>query len=166
MRSMRLSNHRHDAARLLASLLLLCIGSSAYATLSPPDPDRLLEELVSSESGRDPRAGVASYYASRFIGLRTTSGERYDPDKLTAAHATLPLGTVVRVHNDSTDQNVIVRINDRCHPRHASKNLIDLSRLAAKQIGLWGKGMIKVHIIPLKEGEEAMNRTLMQELLQ
>lgn len=166
MRDLRSSNYRHYATSLLASLLVLITGSAAYATLPPPGPDRLLEELVATESGRDPRAGVASYYASRFTGLRTTSGERYDPDQLTAAHATLPLGTVVRVHNDSNDQDVIVRINDRCHPRHAAKNLIDLSRLAAKQIGLWGKGLIKVHIIPLKEGEEAMNRQLVQELLQ
>lgn len=125
--------------------------------------DGQLEQLVQQASPRDPQDGVATYYASRFIGRRTMSGERYHPDKLTAAHATLPLGAVVRVHNPKTSQDVVVRINDRCHPRHASKNLIDLSRLAAKKIGLWGKGMIKVQIVPLAEGKQILSTSQTEE---
>jgi len=56
-----------------------------------------------------------------------------------------------------------VRINDRCHPSHAPKNLIDLSRKAAQQIGLWGKGLIKVRIIPLMEGGRTTQHRLTQE---
>ena len=139
-------------AGLLAGLALLLSGCAAFADLTEPEPiDLQLEQLVQQGSQRDPRDGVATYYASRFIGRRTTSGERYQPDKLTAAHATLPLGSVVRVINPKTNQDVVVRVNDRCHPRHAPKNLIDLSRKAAQKIGLWGKGLIKVHIIPLAE---------------
>lgn len=153
---------------LVLTLLLgvVSFGGSASAQLPEEPLDDQLESLVRQASHRDPSAGVATYYASRFIGRRTMSGERYDPNKLTAAHATLPLGSVVRVHNDKTEQDVVVRINDRCHPRHAPKNLIDLSRLAAKQISLWGKGMIKVRIIPLKDGEETMDPKLVQELMQ
>jgi rare lipoprotein A len=115
----------------------------ASPTVSP------LEELVSKGSPLGPVEGFASYYAQRFEGRRTSSGHRYHPDKMTAAHRTLPLGTVVRVVNPSTKQEVHVTINDRCarKPFH----FIDLSRAAAKKIGLWGKGKIKVVIIPVLE---------------
>jgi len=108
-----------------------------------------LEELVLKGSGLEPMEGFASYYAKRFEGRRTTSGHRYHPEKMTAAHRSLPLGTVVRVVNHATRQEVQVVINDRC----ANKPFpfIDLSRAAAKKIGLWGKGKIKVVIIPLLE---------------
>jgi rare lipoprotein A len=98
--------------------------------------------------------GFASYYARRFEGHRTTSGHRYQAEKMTAAHHSLPLGTVVRVVNPATKQEVHVTINDRCakKPFH----FIDLSRAAAKKIGLWGKGKIKVVIIPvLQESPKA-----------
>lgn len=110
---------------------------------------RTLEDLVMKSSLFESVEGVASYYARRFEGRRTTSGHRYNPEKLTAAHESLPLGTVVRVINPVSKQSVLVTITDRC----ASKtfHFIDLSRAAAKKIGLWGKGTIKVVITPLLE---------------
>jgi rare lipoprotein A len=108
-----------------------------------------LEELVRKSSAFESVEGFASYYARRFEGRRTTSGHRYNPEKLTAAHQSLPLGTVVRVVNPVSKQEVHVTINDRCAPK--SFHFIDLSRAAAKKIGLWGKGKIKVVIIPLLE---------------
>jgi rare lipoprotein A len=108
-----------------------------------------LEELVLKGSGLKPTEGFASYYAKRFEGRRTTSGHRYHPEKMTAAHQSLPLGTVVRVVNPATSQEVHVTINDRCARKPFP--FIDLSRAAAKKIGLWGKGKIKVVIIPLLE---------------
>ncbi len=108
-----------------------------------------LEELVLKSSPLKAMEGYASYYAARFIGRRTTSGHRYQPEKLTAAHHSLPLGTVVRVVNPATRQEVHVTINDRCAPKRFP--FIDLSRAAAKKIGLWGKGRIRVVIIPLLE---------------
>lgn len=152
------------AGRLLAVLGLALAGASARAAVPPSATiEEQLEQLVRQGSQRDPFDGVATYYAARFIGRRTTSGERYHPDKLTAAHARLPLGSVVRVHNPATNQDVVVRINDRCHPRHGPKNLIDLSRQAAMQIGLWGKGMVKVRIIPLMDSERELQQILAQE---
>ncbi len=112
-------------------------------------PVSLLEELVTKSSPREPKEGFASYYASRFIGRRTTSGHRYHPEKMTAAHHSLPLGTVVRVVNPATKQEVHVTVTDRCAKKPFP--FIDLSRAAAKKIGLWGKGRIKVVIIPLLE---------------
>jgi rare lipoprotein A len=109
----------------------------------------LLEELLLQSSPYESVEGFASHYARRFEGRRTTSGHRYNPDKMTAAHESLPLGTVVRVVNPANKQEVHVTITDRCAPK--SFHFIDLSRAAAKKIGLWGKGRIRVVIIPLLE---------------
>jgi rare lipoprotein A len=108
-----------------------------------------LEELLRKSSTFESVDAFASYYARKFEGRRTTSGHRYNPEKLTAAHQSLPLGTVVRVLNPVTREEVQVTVNDRCAPK--SFHFIDLSRAAAKKIGLWGKGKIRVVIIPLLE---------------
>ncbi|CAH2032305.1 septal ring lytic transglycosylase RlpA family protein [Trichlorobacter ammonificans] len=141
---------------MLKPMLLFVLFLGPFLTASPAAaylPDRealsdaeLLETLAKGGGLKDPREGIATYYASRFIGRRTTSGERYHPDRFTAAHATLPLKTVVQVFNRTTGQGVQVVINDRCRKR--SFQLIDLSRAAAQKIGLWGKGAMKVLIVP------------------
>lgn len=95
--------------------------------------------------------GIASYYAKKFHGRRTTSGERYHPEKMTAAHQSLPLGTRVRVRNLANDKEVTVVINDRC--RKKSIPFIDLSRAAARKLGFLGAGITKVAIIPLADDE-------------
>lgn len=116
--------------------------------LSSSSPTNL-EELVLKSSSFETVEGFASYYARRFEGRRTTSGHRYNPEKLTAAHQSLPLGTLVKVANPKTGQEVLVTITDRCAPKDV--HFIDLSRAAAKKIGLWGKGKLKVVITPLLE---------------
>jgi rare lipoprotein A len=136
------------AAVVAALLMMFVVVRPAVA--DGPEPAKLeemLEELILKSSPLEPMEGFASYYAKRFEGRRTTSGHRYHPDKLTAAHESLPLGTLVRVVNPATSQEVHVTITDRCARK--SFNFIDLSRAAAKKIGLWGKGKIKVVIIPL-----------------
>lgn len=145
--------------RILLIIAYMVLFSASISFCSD-DGTPALEQLAESRQFRDPREGVATYYASRFIGRRTTSGERYNPEKMTAAHATLPLGTYVRVQRPGIEGDVVVKINDRCHPRHARRNLIDLSRAAAKRIGLWGKGIVKVRITPLDEGAEAVDQML------
>lgn len=123
------------------------LGEAPVETAAPDSAP--LEELVSKGSPREPTEGFASYYARRFEGRRTTSGQRYHPERMTAAHHSLPLGTVVRVVNSATGREVHVTINDRCGKK--SFPFIDLSRAAAKKIGLWGKGKIRVVIIPVLE---------------
>lgn len=91
--------------------------------------------------------GIASYYAKRYNGRRTSSGRRYNPAKLTAAHPSLPHGTRVRVVNLTNDKEVTVTVNDRCRAR--KQPFIDLSREAAKQLGFLGKGTARVRIIAL-----------------
>lgn len=125
---------------------VMAVEESQLNELSKPALSEL-EELLQSGSKFESVEGFASYYARRFNGRRTSSGQRYNPDKLTAAHQSLPFGTVVRVLNPASKQEVQVTVNDRCAPK--SFHFIDLSRAAAKKIGLWGKGKIRVVIIPL-----------------
>ncbi|WP_324827069.1 septal ring lytic transglycosylase RlpA family protein [Qipengyuania zhejiangensis] len=83
-------------------------------------------------------SGNASFYGRKFNGRRTASGERFDMNQLTAAHRTLPFGSLVRVTNPSNGREVVVRINDR-GPFHGNR-VIDVSRAAATQLGLIQRG--------------------------
>jgi rare lipoprotein A len=89
----------------------------------------------------------ASYYAKRFNGRRTYTGERYDPEKLTAATRDFPLHSWLKVINPANGKEVNVCINDLTGKRKTP--LVDLSRAAAKALGFLGKGKIRVHVIPL-----------------
>ncbi|PZX50715.1 rare lipoprotein A [Algoriphagus ratkowskyi] len=88
--------------------------------------------------------GVASYYGRRFHLRRTSNGEVFHMDSLTAAHKTLPFDTKVRVSREDTGEFVWVRINDRL-PK-TSRRIIDLSRKAGTQLGLLEDGIVKVRI--------------------
>jgi len=88
--------------------------------------------------------GMASYYHDRFQGNRTASGERYRKGALSAAHKTLPLGTKVRVTKLSTGKSVIVKINDR--GPFVKGRVIDLSRRAARDLGIIKRGVAKVEV--------------------
>jgi rare lipoprotein A len=89
------------------------------------------------------QSGIASYYA--YSGRHTASGEPMTPGALTAAHRTLPFGTMVRVTNDSTGRSVVVRINDR-GPFVAGR-VIDLSPAAAQAIGMAGLAHVTLDIV-------------------
>ncbi|MES2568373.1 MAG: septal ring lytic transglycosylase RlpA family protein [Bacteroidota bacterium] len=91
--------------------------------------------------------GVASYYAQKFNGRKTSSGEKFSNDSLTAAHKKFKFGTYVLVRNLKNDSTVIVKINDRL-PQN-SKRSIDLSVRAAKQLNFMRAGLAKVEITVL-----------------
>jgi len=86
--------------------------------------------------------GKASFYAMKFKGRKTASGEVYDPDKFTAAHPSLPFGTKVLVTNLYNSASVVVRINDR--GPHVKSRIIDLSYAAAQELGIIKKGVAEV----------------------
>lgn len=92
--------------------------------------------------------GVASYYGKELGGLPTASGEPFDPEGLTAAHRTLPIGTMVRVTHARNGRSVVVRINDR--GPSLLHRIIDLSEEAAKRIGMRAAGTAVVHLELLK----------------
>ncbi len=91
--------------------------------------------------------GVASYYGKDFHGKRTASGEIYNMYDLTAAHKTLPLGTLVEVTNLDTRKRIVVRINDR--GPFSKERIIDLSYSAAQKIDMVQKGTARVQLKPL-----------------
>lgn len=91
--------------------------------------------------------GLASWYGPGFSGKRTASGERFNTDALTAAHNTLPFGTEVQVTNLKNMKSIIVRINDR--GPFVRGRIIDLSKAAAKKIGLVGSGTASVELAVL-----------------
>lgn len=93
--------------------------------------------------------GSASYYAAKFDGRRTASGERFDNDEMTAAHRTLPFGSLVRVTSVASGKSVVVRINDR-GPFHAGR-IMDLSRAAAEELGLIARGSGTVELALIED---------------
>jgi len=90
------------------------------------------------------QTGIASWYGPDFHGGPTASGERYDMHTLTAAHPSLPFGTFVRVTNLQNGRDVIVRVNNRGPFR--KYRIIDLSKEAARQLGMVGSGIAKVRV--------------------
>ena len=92
--------------------------------------------------------GKASYYGKAHHGNKTASGERFDQNALTAAHRTLPFGTMVKVTNLDNDRSVVVRINDR--GPFARGRIIDVSRKAAEALDMIRSGVAPVRVESLK----------------
>ena len=92
-------------------------------------------------------SGKASYYGDEFHGDTTASGDIYDQNEFTAAHRTLPFGTLVLVVNEKNKKEVVVSINDR-GPFH-KKRIIDLSVASAMKIGMYENGIASVKILPM-----------------
>ncbi len=88
--------------------------------------------------------GTASYYHDKFNGRETANGEIFSQKKLTAACNVLPMGTWIRVTNLRNGKSVIVKTNDRLHPR--MKRVVDLSKSAAQKIGYIGFGLARVKV--------------------
>jgi rare lipoprotein A len=125
---------------LLAVALFL---TYACRTVAPPQPQPQVEVLH----------GVASWYGQEFAGRTTANGEIFDPLMLTAAHRSLPFGTIVEVKNAKTNKLVRVRINDR--GPYVGNRLIDLSFAAAKVIDLIepGSGEVDLNIVSVGKGD-------------
>jgi rare lipoprotein A len=106
---------------------------TACAATPPVQPEAVFQEQ-----------GLASYYARKFHGRRTASGERYDENAMTAAHRRLAFGAMVKVHNMENGRTVEVRINDR--GPHRKGRIIDLSHAAARKLGMLKDGVVRVKI--------------------
>ena len=131
-------------------------GSKADAAPAPAvDADD--KYLLAGEAPRELERGQASWYGPGFHGRRTASGERYDMYALTAAHRTLPFGTLVRVRSLVTGREVEVRINDR-GPFSAGR-VIDVSRAAAEALGMVGLGVKDVQLL-VPESAEPVTQAL------
>lgn len=108
--------------------------------------------LTSSPDSGFYQTGVASWYGPNFRGNPTANGEIFDPNKMTAAHKTLPFNTKVRVVDLSSGKEVVVRINDR--GPFIKDRIIDLSRRAAEKLGVIDSGTAKVGLKIVEWGNE------------
>jgi rare lipoprotein A len=130
---------------LLAPGLFLCCAIGYAEEQSSPVT---LDEVAKP---RHRQIGVASFYHTRFHGRRTANGERYDKDALTACHARLPFGTVIRITNLRNLKSTEVRINDRNQLKGG--RILDLSTRAARELDMMGSGLAKVELEVLAWGE-------------
>lgn len=92
--------------------------------------------------------GIASYYGDEFHGRKTANGERFDQNDFSAAHRTLPFGTMLRVRYLQTDRSVIVRVNDR--GPFKENRVLDLSKAAAEELGLVREGTGTVEVVVMQ----------------
>jgi len=88
--------------------------------------------------------GQASFYSNKFNGRRTASGEIFHQSKMTCASNMLKMGTWIRVTNLRNDRSVIVKVNDRLHPK--MKRIVDLTSAAAKKLGYTSAGLTRVKV--------------------
>ncbi|HMG93437.1 MAG TPA: septal ring lytic transglycosylase RlpA family protein [Chryseolinea sp.] len=105
----------------------------------------------------------ASFYADKFEGIQTASGEKYRHNKFTGAHKTLPFGTKVRVTNLANEKSVEVTINDR--GPYVEGRIIDLSKAAAEELGFLNNGLadVKLEVVDPGDGKaKDMGRTIDQ----
>ncbi len=111
------------------------------AQTEPPGDEKY---RLTGDEARELERGHASWYGPRFHGRLTANGERYDKYALTAAHKTLPFGTIVRVRSLALGREVDVRINDR--GPFAPGRVIDVSQAAADALGLTAAGVAEVSL--------------------
>ncbi|MDO7851135.1 septal ring lytic transglycosylase RlpA family protein [Hymenobacter convexus] len=124
---------------LLPGLLLLasCGGSRNAGNGSTKAP-----------RGTYTQTGLGSYYADKFNGRATASGSTYRPGQMTAAHNTLPFGTVIRVTNTRNGRSVDVTVTDR--GPHTKGYIVDVSRRAAEQLDIVSAGVVPVRLVVIK----------------
>lgn len=138
-----------DPATSAAMIELVPIEPAADVTasslpLEPADPAPAPSSKATA-LGR----GSASYYAAKFHGRRTANGETFNNRAMTAAHRTLPFGSMVRVTNPANGASVVVRINDR--GPFTRGRVIDVSRAAAEELGLIARGHATVDLERLED---------------
>jgi rare lipoprotein A (peptidoglycan hydrolase) len=113
---------------------------------SRPASDQAFVAVAAAPRDAAPdEVGLATWYGNAFAGKKTSNGERFDPNAMTAAHRHLPFGTWVDVRRPDTGRSIRVRINDR-GPWGDSRRVIDLSRAAAKELGITGIGVAPVEL--------------------
>jgi rare lipoprotein A len=155
---------RWCAAGLFAMQLLAACGGGSNAV----EPPAKTAPPATPSHGFDPRgyykrpalfvrSGAASYYADSFTGRKTANGERYDPRAFTAAHRSLPFGTILRVVSVKTGDWVLVRVNDR-GPYGPRKRIVDLSREAARRLSILREGVARVRVEVLELGSGKRSR--------
>jgi len=146
---------------LILILLQGCASSPRYATGNGVSSRSKSSKTIKPKSSkiskntkhRKVMTGVSSFYAEDFHGKLTANGEVYDMYGVTAAHKTLPLGTVCRVTNLANDKSLIIRINDR--GPYVKGRILDCSYGAAKKLDFINQGTANVKIEVIEWGDGA-----------
>lgn len=145
--------------RAVNSLLAMSLTSVALfltACTSPhPVPASPALREMRPEKPTFSEIGPASWYGKAHQGRRTADGERFDRNEMTAAHRSLPFGTIVRVKNEATGKTVKVRINDR--GPFVGDRIIDLSAAAGRRLGIRDDGIatVRLEVFPSDQAQEA-----------
>jgi rare lipoprotein A len=142
-------NYLADCMRsllLYKSKLLFVVVTTLALLLGTVATAQAKEKKASAAASRSKRVlyGLASFYANNFNGKKTASGEIFSQGKLTCACNVLPLGTWIKVTNMRNGRSVIVKTNDRLHPR--MKRIIDLTRAGATKLGYVAHGLTRVKV--------------------
>ncbi|MCZ8156637.1 MAG: septal ring lytic transglycosylase RlpA family protein [Leptospira sp.] len=116
-----------------------------------PTEQQSLPEKKANTSGNFDEVGLSSWYGIKFQGRATASGEPFDRAKLTGAHRTLPIGSMIKIQNLENNKEVVVRINDR--GPFVDERIVDVSEKTAEMLEFKEKGITKVGIKVLKKGE-------------
>ncbi|MDY0195049.1 MAG: septal ring lytic transglycosylase RlpA family protein [Sulfurovaceae bacterium] len=128
-------------------ILSICL-TIASAMAMPSDVNVTNIENNITKQYKHIASGKCSWYGSKFNGSRTASGERFDSTQKTAAHKTLPFGTLLRVTSTKTDKSVIVKVTDR--GPFVKHRVLDISHAAAKELGVVGNGVFYAKIEVVK----------------
>jgi len=132
--------------------LVLAAGTACANAAPSPAPGPSIVSSAAEPASVLLDSGEASWYGPRHEGRRTSSGEVFDSHKLTAAHASLPLGSYVRVIVQDTGRSIVVKVNDR-EPPHGVR-CIDLSRAAAARLGIVHRGIANVTLQAVSSQDE------------
>jgi rare lipoprotein A len=124
-----------NQGQLMLHFRSLAIASTAIFALIGP---------MLTDAAAFRQSGVGSYYGPKFHGKKTASGEKFNQNAMTAAHKTLAFGSKLRVTNIANGRSVIVRVNDR--GPFIRGRIVDVSTIAARQLGMVGRGVARVRI--------------------
>lgn len=141
-----------------SELLVKSAPGPAHKAIDPAQARQ--ERLEEMEAPEVDQQGLASWYGPGFHGRKTANGERYNQYELTAAHPKYAFDTQLCVRNAGNGKTVVVRVNDR--GPFVGKRVIDLSKAAAEEIGMLSKGIKRVEIYKLDEGQEECPEALLQ----
>jgi len=156
--------HKPQTAQVPLPPPIAATGPQTAHTPAEPDKAGPSEDTEDNETLRVPidakplavETGCASWYGAPYHNRRGSNGEVYNMNAMTAAHRTLPLGSIVRVTNLKTGNSAVVRITDR--GPFIEGRILDLSLAAAKKIDIWGPGIATVRVevlqtpVPLDTG--------------
>jgi rare lipoprotein A len=126
---------RDNRKKAMTKKISLVLVAALLATLAFPS--------LAAKPGQT-QEGIASYYHDSLHGNKTANGEIYNKNKISAAHKTLPLGSKVRVTDKRSGKSIVVRVNDR--GPFVKGRIIDLSRRAAKELGIIQRGITPVKV--------------------